>query len=182
MKPLKLIVIVAIICLQSCTKPVDFDQIDDAEIKANYLLTQVYFDLVADDFLDEFGAEIPLQNDIIQAPINDSSQKYLEKIEFTVVTANSFSRDFNVQIVLYDQTQTPIYIVQPTIQIPANSSEITTTIEISNGDISKVFNTEYFTFFVQLLPSNNGSVITSDTSGVLNFKSYVTLFLNYKTE
>ena len=36
--------------LQSCTKPVDFDQIDDAEIHANYILTQVYFNLGASDF------------------------------------------------------------------------------------------------------------------------------------
>lgn len=180
--PKVIIVFIAILCFQSCTKPIDFDQIDDAEIKPNYIVTQVYFDLVATDFLNELGGEITLQNDIIQAPINGSSQKYIEKIEFTIVTQNSFDRAFNVQIILLDAAQTPIYTFYPTIQIPANSGEITTIIEIPKEDISVIFNTEYFNFYVQLLPSTNGSVISPNNPSTLNFKSYVTLFLNYKTE
>lgn len=180
--PKVIIVFIAILCFQSCTKPIDFDQIDDAEIKPNYVVTQVYFDLVATDFLNEFGAEILLQNDIIQAPISGSSQKYIEKIEFTFFSQNSFNRIFNVQIVLFDKDQTPIYILKPTIHILANSGEIKTTIVIPKEDISIIFNTEYFSFFVQLLPANNGSVITPEDPSILNLKSYVTLFLNYKTE
>lgn len=182
MKALTLILgIFAILCFQSCTKPVDFDQIDDAEIKANYIVTQAYFDLVASDFLTEFGMEIPLQTDVIQAQISGSSKKYIEKIEFTIVTQNSFDRAFNVQIVLFDIAQNLIYTFNPTIHIPANSGEITTTIEIPKEDISVVFNTEYFSFFVQLIPSTDGSSISPDDDSTLNLKSYVELFLNYKT-
>jgi len=101
MKPLILIALI-LFCFQSCTKSVDFDQIDDAEIHANYILTQVYFNLGASDFLDENGNEIGLQLDAIQAPISGSAQKYLEKIEFTVITENDFDRAFNIEIVLFD--------------------------------------------------------------------------------
>ena len=182
MKALKIILgIFAILCFQGCTKPIDFDQIDAAEIKANYILTQAYFNLGSSNFLDEFGIEIPLQNDVIQAQISGSSQKHIEKIEFTFVTQNSFDRAFNVQIVLFDVAQNPIYFINPTIQIPANSGELTTTIEIPKEDIAVIFTTEYFSFFVQLLPSTDGSVISLSDDATLHFKSYVELFLNYKT-
>lgn len=180
--PKAIILFIVILCFQSCIKPIDFDQIDDAEIKPNYIVTQVFFELVATDFLNEFGVEIPIRTDVIQAPIRGSSQKYLEKIEFTFLTQNSFDRAFNIQIVLFDAAQTPIYTFQPTIQIPANSGKLTTIIEIPKEDIATIFNTEYFSFFVQLLPSNDGSLISPEDNSILNFKSYVTLFLNYKTE
>lgn len=183
MKIFKIIIAIIVFAFfQSCTKPIDFDQIDDAEIKATYIVTQVYFDLMAPDFLNEFGQEIPLKKDIIQAPLNDSSQKYIEKITFTIVTQNSFDRAFNVQIILFDVTQKPIYVINPTIKIPANSGEITTIVEIPKEDISVIFNTEFFSFFVQLLPSTDGSVISYDDDSTLYFKSFVELFLNYKTE
>lgn len=177
-----LIILISILSFQSCTKPVDFDQIDDAEIKSTYVATQVYFDLQATDFLNDSGAEIPLQRDVIQAPIDDSSYKYLERIEFTIETQNSFDRAFNIQIILYDVNQTPIYVVQPTINVLANSGKTTTTIVIPEEDIPIIFSTVYYSFYLQLVPSTDGSVITINDPGVLSFKSYITLFLNYTTE
>lgn len=183
MANMKARILIAVICffLQSCTKPVDFDQIDDAEIEANYILTQVYFNLGASDFLDDNGNEINFQLDAIQAPISDAAQEYLDRIEFTVVTENSFDREFNIEIVFFDENLNPIYFVRPIINVLPNSKETTITIEIPNDEIEVLFNTEYFSFFIQLLPSTNGSVILPTDSSELIFKSYVTLFFNYKT-
>jgi len=181
MKPLILIALI-LFCFQSCTKSVDFDQIDDAEIHANYILTQVYFNLGASDFLDENGNEIGLQLDAIQAPISGSAQKYLEKIEFTVITENDFDRAFNIEIVLFDADQNPIYVLNPNINVLPNSSETTTLVEIPNDEIAMVFNAQYFSFIIQLLPSNDGSVILPSDTSELIFKSSVELFFNYKTE
>ena len=183
MKLLKLLIALSVIFyLQSCTKPVDFDQIDDAEIHANYILTQVYFNLGASDFLDENGNEIGLQLDAIQAQISGSAQKYLEKIEFTIVTENGFDREFNIEIVLFDADQNPIYVLNPIINVLPNSDETTIIIEILNDEIGVIFNTQYFSFFIQLLPSSDGSVILPSDTSELIFKSYVKLFFNYKTE
>ena len=181
---MKALILIALIlfCFQSCTKSVDFDQIDDAEIHANYILTQVYFNLGASDFLDENGNEIGLQLDAIQAPISGSAQKYLEKIEFTVITENDFDRAFNIEIVLFDMDQNPIYVLNPNINVLPNSSETTTIVEIPNDEIAMVFNTQYFSFIIQLLPSNDGSVILPSDTSELIFKSSVELFFNYKTE
>lgn len=176
------IFLIGIIGFQSCTKPVDFDQIDDAEIKANYIITQVYFDLGAKDFLDDDGNEISLINNLIQVPIDNSSQKYVEEIQFTFVTQNTFDRDFNVNIVLFDSSLEPIYIIQPTIYIPANSGETTTTIIIPKEDVNKIFSAEFFNFTIRLASNGNGSDISIEDASKLNFKSYVELFLNYTTE
>ena len=181
MKPLILIALI-LFCFQSCTKSVDFDQIDEAEMHANYILTQVYFNLGASDFLDENGNEIGLQLDAIQAPISGSAQKYLEKIEFTVITENDFDRAFNIEIVLFDMDQNPIYVLNPNINVLPNSSETTTIVEIPNDEIAMVFNAQYFSFIIQLLPSNDGSVILPSDTSELIFKSSVELFFNYKTE
>jgi len=45
-----------------------------------------------------------------------------------------------------------------------------------------VFNAQYFSFIIQLLPSNDGSVILPSDTSELIFKSSVELFFNYKTE
>ena len=54
MKLIKFLIALSIILFfQSCTKSVDFDQIDDAEIQASYILTQVYFNLGSSGLLDD---------------------------------------------------------------------------------------------------------------------------------
>ena len=183
MKSLKFIItLIIILYFQSCAKPVDFDQIDDAEIEANYILSQVYFNLKALDILDEYNNEIEFKIKPIEVSINNATQKYLDKIVFTVVTENSFDRAFNIEIVLLNEALKPIYTISPIINILPNSNETVVTIEIPNSEIDVIFNAGFFSFIVQLLPSNDGSVISINNTSELFFKSYVKLFFNYKTE
>ncbi|NLP58788.1 hypothetical protein [Lutibacter sp. B1] len=166
--------------IKSCTKDVDFDQIDDASIKTEYISTLVYFNLTATNFLDEFNNEITSIGDIIDAPISDESQDYLEKIEFTIITENSFDRDFLVQIAFFDKNNTLIYTLQPDVYIPANTTTLTTIIEIPETDIDVIYNTEYFGFILSLLPSSDGSVISNSDTSTLNLKSSAKLFFNFR--
>ena len=163
----------------NCTKQVDFDQIDDAEIKPNYILTLVYTDLFTPDFLNEIGEEILIKTDVIQGSLSSFSIEYIEKIELSVASENTFDREFNVKIVLYDASQTPIYNL-PEINVPANSGELFTIIEIPKEDIGLIFNTHYFGFYIRMLPSNDGSLITYDDDFKLSLKSSMELFLKYK--
>ncbi len=165
----------------NCTKEVNFDQIDDAEINTSYILTLAYLDLFSQDFLTEFGEEILMKTDVIQGSLSGVTEKYIKKIELSVVTENTFDREFNVQIVLYDVAQTPIYNL-PEINIPADSGELFTIIEIPKEDIDLILNTHYFGFYVRMLPSNDGSLISFDDDSKLNFKSSMELFLKYKKE
>lgn len=47
-----------ILSILGCTKPVDFNQIDNAEVDAEYLATFVYFEQTAPKFLDSLSKEI----------------------------------------------------------------------------------------------------------------------------
>jgi hypothetical protein len=180
MKTFKIILsIIAIISLQSCTKSVDFDQLDNAEIHSNYIVTLAYFKLDAPTLLDEFNGGNLIET-TIQIPINDVAEDYLEKIELTTFTENSFNREFNVEVLFFDANGNLIYKLNPKINIPKNSGKIKTVIEIPQDDISKVFNTQYFMFLLQMLPSDDGSIILPTDPSILDFQSSMELFLNFR--
>ena len=71
MTPKKIIsLLITILLLQSCTKDVDFNQLDDANINASYIVTLVYFDVEATNFLNEYNEEIELTSDVIESKIS----------------------------------------------------------------------------------------------------------------
>ena len=166
--------------LHSCTKDVDFNQIDDASVNATYLLTLMHFNLTAPDFLDDFNEEIRITTDEVLTPITSSSETYLERIELTILTENTFNREFTIDFVFFNENDQPIYTLQPTIVIPANSSELTTIIEIPQSDIQVIYNTAYIRSFITLLPDVSGNTININDTSFLNLKSSLTLFFNYR--
>lgn len=181
MKTLKTIAILLVILFfQGCTKGVDFNQLDDAEIHSTYIATLIYLNLTAPDFLDDFNQEITFTADLVQAPITNDSKPYLEKVEFTVITENTFSRNFRLTITFYDAIGAPIYILQPIINVPENSAELTTIIEIPKQDIPYVYNTKFFGFAILLSPSTDGSTISINDISTFDLKSSAKLFFNYR--
>ena len=175
-----IILITTCFFLQNCTKDVDFNQIDDASANATYLLTLMHFNLGAPDFLNDLSEEIVITTDEVITPITASSETYLEKIEITVVTENSFNRDFTIDFVFFDENDQPIYQTQPTVIIPANSSVLTTIIEIPQTDIQVIYSTAYIRSFITLLPDTSGNTININDTSFLNLKSSLTLFFNYR--
>lgn len=169
-----------ILFFQGCTKDVDFDQLDDANIHSTYIATLIYLNLTAPDFLDDLNREIAITTDLVQAPINNDSEPYLEKVEFTVITENTFSRNFKLSITFYDEFNAPIYVLQPIINVPENSSKLTTNIEIPKQDIPFIYDTKYFGFTILLSPSTNGSTISKTDPSAFNLKSSAKLFFNYR--
>lgn len=169
-----------ILFFQGCTKDVDFNQLDDVNIHSTYIATLIYLNLTAPDFLNDFNQEIRVTTDFVEPPITNDSKPYLEKVEFTVVTENTFSRNFRLSITFYDAFGTPIYVLQPIINVPENSSKLTTIIEIPKQDIPYIYNTEYFVFAILLSPSANGSTISINDTATLNLKSSTKLFFNYR--
>ena len=175
-----IVAVLVLLFFQSCTKEVDFNQLDDANIHSTYISTLVYLNLTAPKFLNEFNQEINVTSDLIEAPITNESKPYLEKLEFTVKTKNSFNRNFTLSIVFYDALRRPVYTLQPIVNVPENSSEITTIIEIPNEDISVIYDTQYFGFHFLLLPSADGSVISINDTATLELKSAAKLFFNFR--
>jgi hypothetical protein len=169
-----------ILFLMGCTKDVDFNQLEDANIHTTFISTLIYLNLTAPDFLNDLNQEIKVTSDFIDPPITDDSKPYLEKVEFTVITKNTFNRNFKLSITFYDAFGAPIYVLQPIINVPENSSELTTMIEIPKQDIAIIYNTKYFGFTVFLSPSTDGSVISISDTSRFDLKSSAKLFFNYR--
>jgi hypothetical protein len=173
-------ILTIILVFASCTKEVDFNQVDDASIKATYTSTLIYTDISAIKFLDEFNSEITYTTDLIEAPIDKTAVKYLEKVEFTLVTTNSFNRAFNFSFNFFNNTGQPIYTLQPVVHVEPNSNETTFILEIPPEDINVLNNTRFFGFLVELEPSTDGSVLNGTETANLYLKSFVTLYYNYR--
>jgi hypothetical protein len=174
------LVALIILFFQGCTKDVDFNQLDDVNIHSTFIATLIYLNLTAPDFLDDSNKEIRVTNDFIELPISDDSKPYLEKIEFTVITENTFNRNFRLSITFYDEFRQPIYVLQPIINISESSPEMTTVIEIPKQDIPFIYDTEYFGFDIFFPISTDGSTIfINDDTSTFNLKSSAKLFFNH---
>lgn len=174
-----LLLFIVLVCFYGCTKDIDVDQLDKAEANPTIITTLVYFNLGAQDFLDDYNEEIQLKSDIITAPFNDVSEDYLRKIEFTVVTENGFNKEFSFDIIFYNIDNIPIYKVNPTLVIPRSSGEIRTVIEIPTADIKYLFDAQTFGFFLNM--SNTfDEVISPDDRSKFKLKSSLKAFLNFK--
>ncbi|MDV7185774.1 hypothetical protein R3X25_00650 [Lutibacter sp. TH_r2] len=178
--PKTIFILLCILLFQSCTEDVDFDQIDDASIQTSYKLSLVYVDFEAPDFLNIQNQEIPYTFDLIQTTVEDSSQDYLEKIEITVITENTFSRPFTCQFLMYNAEGKTIYSLQPEVVIEPNSIENTTILEIPQEDLHFLFEAAAYGFIFELPPSANQ--INSTTIGTLSFKSSMELFFNFNNQ
>lgn len=169
-----------ILFFQGCTKDVDFNQLDEVNVHSTVIATLIYLNLTAPDFLDDFNQEIAVTTDFIEPPITDDSRPYLEKVAFTVITENTFNRNFRLSITFYDAHNVPIYVLQPIINVPENSSKLTTIVEISKQDIPLIYDTKYFVFTIFLSPSATGSTISINDTSTFNLKSSAKLFFNYR--
>lgn len=169
-----------ILFFQGCTKDVDFNQLDEVNVHSTFITTLIYLNLTAADFLDDFNQEIAVTTDFIEPPITDDSRPYLEKVAFTVITENTFNRNFRLSITFYDAYNVPIYVLQPIINVPENSSKLTTIVEISKQDIPLIYDTKYFVFAIFLSPIATGSAISINDTSTFNLKSSAKLFFNYR--
>lgn len=172
------ILCILLFSINSCTKNVDFDQIDAAEITPNFVLALVHFNLGASEINENFVFNGLI--DFVRVPLSDGAEDSIEKINLTVETNNSFDKEFRLKIVFFDESKAPIYTLRQEIQIAPNSNNETVILEIPSEDIPKVFDTEYFGFYLQI-PSNNGeSGISPDDPGGLILKSSIEIFFNFK--
>ena len=173
------IILLAMLFFQHCTKPVDFDQIDNANFDAVYLFTLIHTNLTVPDFLDEINDETFLINDVIDANISDDLDSVLEKIEFTVTTKNTFNRSFTIRFDFLNELNTAIYTLNPTIIVPRNSLELTSILEIPQEDLSLIYNAKYIGATITLIPTDDGSALDENEASELNIKSSMKWFVNY---
>jgi hypothetical protein len=162
-----------------CTKTVDFDQLDDAKIPATYLFTLVYFELDSESFIDADNEEITLINDSFELPIRGSSEEYIEKVEFQVITENTFDRSFTFQILFFNIQGQQIYALQPQITVGPKTGETSHYLEIPGQDLNIIYNTEKVGFELIMSPSTDGSQLQSNDPWIFSLRSSIKFYVNW---
>lgn len=179
MRKINTILLASLLVLISCTKPVDFEKWDDTEVDATYIFTLIYLDLSATSFLDESNMEMNFISDVLEIPISDDLEPYIEKIEFTVITKNSFNRDFNLDFTLFDEDNNPIYTIRPTLQISANAGEQSFLLAIPASDISVIYQMTFIGAVINMVPDANGQILDGTETYEFELKSSMKIFVNY---
>lgn len=164
---------------QTCTKPIDFDQIDEAYFQPSYLISLIYLELRPSDFLDPFNDEISNRSDAIEVDIPRDEESVLDKIEFRLETTNSIERNFVFHVIFFNELSEPIYILKPEVTIPASSSEITTFLEIPKEDINIIYLTKYIGFNFEIQSNSENHLLDEDINAQLNLKSSVILHYTF---
>lgn len=175
----KIGVFLILMLLNGCVKDVDFNQVDDIEIKSVYIVSLVHFNLYASDFLDDDLNELTHLEDFVLPRIKGNHIDDIAKIEFTFNFSNSFSRDFLATVFFYDANDNVVYHLNPVIEIEKNTENVETVITVIPPDIETIYTATKAGFFIHLLSDEN-EVLTTQSQGDLNLKSSLTLYLNVK--
>ncbi len=163
----------------SCTKEVDFNQIDDLSLKPVVALDLIFFNASATDFYVD-GSEISTVRDsvIIDLFNRDFVVDNLVKAEFVFETTNSINRAFSVQIDFLDsanQLKHTFTVTAPAT--PTNIDIVTTHTEVFESDLLNALKaSNKIELTIQAL--SGGSPLSYDTPGSIQLKSKGVFYLN----
>ena len=165
------------LCIISCSKNLDFSQIDDYVASPIYTFSLTYFKVTPSNFIDAVtGNEIDLPADVSDFKVfeNEFIRKNLVKAVFNVEIKNELDRDVILQFNFLDDANNPVYQFDQ-INISANTLNFTyeETLEVSTNE--NILNATRVSVKINLSPSVT-PLEPSDTSE-FEFKSSVILFI-----
>ncbi|OIQ37957.1 MAG: hypothetical protein BM563_07285 [Bacteroidetes bacterium MedPE-SWsnd-G1] len=165
-----------LLLLTGCVSGVDFDQIDDIEVYTDHNASLVYFNLDANDFLDDLGNETLVLSDTFNIPVfaGPYSENYLIQADFLFTISNTFTRDISLQYEFLDENDNSLFLVEPINSLPNSINEEYIRI-ISEAQIPNVITTEKF---VMQILMGNGTPL--DPSLNLSFNAESAVLLHYK--
>ncbi len=162
----------------SCTKRIDFNQVNDLQLKPVFESSLVYINEPANRFLVE-GTEISTLQDSINLDFfkDDFIVKHLIKAEFLFQTTNSIDRAFRVQVDMFDNAnQLQHRFLFSSIDSPSNEDVVTEHLEVFEGNsLVELKNTTKLVFTLFILP---GEPINQNTLGRIMLKSKGTFYLS----
>lgn len=176
---LKYILLIAVYFFQtSCTKDVDFSQINDLEISPVIESSLVFLDESANNFIDN-GTEIQQVQDFIIIDFFDSefTVENLIKADFVFETQNTINRGFELQIDFLNNVAELQHTFTVTEEAsPDNNDTETIYTEIFEGaQLDALKNTSILIFTLRMLP---GIPINTSTPGSITLKSKAILYFN----
>ena len=170
---------VFLIC-SSCSKQLDFSQIEDLSLAPIVESSLVFFTLNQFDFFDEINSIE------VTSPINDVTgfsilqskfvQNNLIEVDFHIEVRNQFDRDFNVSVVFLDAENVITYALTP-IVINKNTQNFSYNESIPITGNQDFLRATKIQVSIELSPSSDGAVLDPSIEQKLEFKSSGTFYL-----
>lgn len=169
-------ILYVILLLTSCLNDVDFDQVDDIEIYTDHNASLVYFDLDANDFLDDLNNEVVEISDTVSIPVfaGPYNENFLIQADFLFNITNTFTRSITLQYEFLDENNNSVYQVESINSTPSNFNEEYIRI-IPETEISSVLTTEKIVINISL-----GTGVPLDPALGYQFSVESAVLLHYK--
>lgn len=177
-----LIIAVFICCFSmACVSDVDFNQVDDIEIYTDHNASLLYFDLDANDFLDDLNNETLVISDTVRIPVFSGpyTENFLIQADFLYKLTNTFSRSITIEYNFLDEFDNALYIFDPIVLAPdVNDIEVVQT--ILEPEIPSVLQTDKIVLRITM--SSSGGILDPSLNETLNVESAVLLHYRVTVE
>jgi len=167
--------------ITSCIKDVDFQQAQNVAISPIFDVSLIYFQEPASSFVND-GVEMQVTQDTLRIDIFSDQfiVDNLIKAEFLFEGVNTINRAYEAKIDFLDDNDALQHTF--TLSIPASPNNIeiiTEEIEIfEDNTLDALKMTTRLVFTLTLFDSDDGSILTENSPGLLRFRSKGTFYFN----
>jgi hypothetical protein len=163
----------------SCSSDLDFEQVNNLELRPVVVANLSSFDVVANKLVNN-GSEQSISMDTPDVGVFNSSflKDNLNKANLSFEVNNTINRAFTLQLLFLNAANIPPITIQmniPAYDGTANQTILTQTFEGTNLNLLK--QTKKIGFIIALLP---GPTLTSSSVGNLKLRSSVTAYFDIK--
>ncbi|WP_147678227.1 hypothetical protein [Algibacter pacificus] len=162
----------------SCTKSIDFNQVEDLEVTPEFEASFIHFNEPASRFLAN-GVEVSTSQDFIDIEFfrYQFTSNHLKRVELVFETQNTINRAFAFTIDFIDITNTVVhsFTVQENASADHTDTVSTYTEVFENEDLLALKQTVRIAYTLRL---RNGTPIDTDSLGRVACKSYAAFQIN----
>lgn len=179
----KILFVLLLATIQSCTKDVDFSQADTIEANPVNQISFLFFEAKASDFLSATNQPQVVSDFIdIDAFNNTFVDESLVKAELEFETINSINRSYEVQIDFFNQAGALVHTFSFLTPAAVNNLPLVTRhIEPfdENNNLDALKQTQSIAFSLRLLP---GAALSASALGTFTLKSQGKFYFNIKNQ
>lgn len=159
----------------SCSSDVDFDQVNDLELKPVVVANLAAFDIQANQFIIA-GVEQPLVGDVMNFKVfNDANFiNNISRTDLYFEFNNTVNRAYAINLYLLDANDVRLYTIKFVVPAYSGDPNVVTKTEVFEGatlDILK--KTDKIAFVIALMP---GTALTNNSLGSLKMRSSATIY------
>ncbi|MBU2939360.1 hypothetical protein KO494_07390 [Lacinutrix sp. C3R15] len=177
----RILLFFSVICITACVSDIDFSQSESLTISPTLDASVIYFDTPASTFVGE-GEEQTIVRDSVNVDVFTDAfiVDNVAKVLFLFEATNTINRNFQAQVDLLDQANVLQHTFTFSVAASLNQEEILAEhLEIFENQSLQAFKqTTKLVITLTLMPSNDGSILTEDSPGNLQFRSKATFYLN----